>query len=48
VKRYFQAVEGFSNPEAIARKSEFPAILQFMGMGGGDPFYAIIAHRLPK
>ncbi|WP_254566528.1 class I SAM-dependent methyltransferase [Oscillatoria sp. HE19RPO] len=47
VKRYFQAVEGFSNPEAIARKSDLPSILQFMGMGGGDPFYAIIAHRLP-
>lgn len=47
VKRYFQAVEGFSNPEAIARKSDLPGILQFMGMGGGDPFYAIIAHRLP-
>lgn len=48
VKRYFKAVEGFSNPEAIARKSDLPSILQFMGMGGGDPFYAIIAHRLPK
>ncbi|MCT7982349.1 class I SAM-dependent methyltransferase [Laspinema sp. A4] len=48
VKRYFQAVEGFSNPEAIARKSDLPSILQFMGMGGGDPFYAIIAHRLPE
>ncbi|MCT7955685.1 class I SAM-dependent methyltransferase [Laspinema palackyanum] len=48
VKSYFQAVEGFSNPEAIARKSDLPSILQFMGMGGGDPFYAIIAHRLPE
>ena len=48
VKRYFKAVEGFSNPEAIARKSDLPSILQFMGMGGGDPFYAIIAHRLPE
>ncbi|MCT7979575.1 class I SAM-dependent methyltransferase [Laspinema olomoucense] len=47
VKSYFKAVEGFSNPEAIARKSDLPSILQFMGMGGGDPFYAIIAHRLP-
>ncbi len=48
VKRYFQAVEGFSNPEAIARKSDLPSILQFMGMGGGDPFYAIVAHRVPE
>ncbi|HEY9837612.1 MAG TPA: class I SAM-dependent methyltransferase [Vampirovibrionales bacterium] len=48
VKRYFQAVEGFSKPEAIARKSDLPSILQFMGMGGGDPFYAIMAHRLPE
>ncbi|MBO0350575.1 class I SAM-dependent methyltransferase [Phormidium pseudopriestleyi FRX01] len=48
VKRYFKAVEGFSNPEAMTRKSDLPSILQFMGMGGGDPFYAIIAHRLPE
>lgn len=48
VKRYFQAVEGFSHPEAVTRKSDLPSILQFMGMGGGDPFYAIIAHRLPE
>jgi SAM-dependent methyltransferase len=48
VKQYFQAVEGFSKPEVIARKSELPSILQLMGMGGGDPFYAIIAQRLQK
>ncbi|MCT7965200.1 class I SAM-dependent methyltransferase [Laspinema sp. D1] len=48
VKSYFKAVEGFSNPEAIARKSDLPSILQFMGMGGGDPFYAIMAERLPE
>ncbi|MCT7962358.1 class I SAM-dependent methyltransferase [Laspinema sp. D1] len=48
VKSYFKAVEGFSNPEAITRKSDLPSILQFMGMGGGDPFYAIMAERLPE
>ncbi len=46
VKRYFQAVPGFSQPEVIARASQIPAFLQMLGMGGGDPFYAVIATRV--
>jgi glyoxylate utilization-related uncharacterized protein len=45
VKRYFNAVEGFTQPEAIARQSDAPSFLQFLGVGGGDPFYAVIAYR---
>ena len=46
VKRYFQSVPGFSTPEVVEKKSEVPAILQMMGMGGADPFYAVIAERV--
>ncbi|MEO0456936.1 MAG: methyltransferase domain-containing protein [Cyanobacteria bacterium P01_A01_bin.114] len=46
VKRYFSSVRGFSTPEVIAKVSDVPAILQMMGIGGGDPFYAVIAERM--
>ncbi len=45
VKRYFEAVPGFGKPEVIARQSQAPAMLQWLGMSGGDPFYAIAARR---
>jgi SAM-dependent methyltransferase len=47
VKRYFAAIPGFSPPEVIARQSTVPSFLQMLGVGGGDPFYAVIAQRLP-
>ena len=46
VKSYFESVPGFGNIETIEQKSEAPAFLQMMGMGGGDPFYAVIAERM--
>jgi SAM-dependent methyltransferase len=46
VKSYFKAVPGFSEPEAIARVSSIPSILQMLGIPGGDPFYAVIARRV--
>lgn len=45
VKSYFTSVPGFSSPEVITRQSSAPNFLQWMGAGGGDPFYAVIAHR---
>jgi SAM-dependent methyltransferase len=45
VKRYFRSVPGFSEPEVIERRSQAPAILQMLGVAGGDPFYAVIATR---
>ncbi|PSP15787.1 MAG: SAM-dependent methyltransferase [Cyanobacteria bacterium QS_8_64_29] len=45
VKRYFRATGGFTEPEAIARQSQVPAVLQLLGVGGGDPFYAVLAER---
>lgn len=45
VKSYFNSVPGFSQPEVISRQSNAPAFMQMLGMGGGDPFYAVIASR---
>ncbi|MDJ0798079.1 MAG: class I SAM-dependent methyltransferase [Calothrix sp. MO_167.B12] len=45
VKGYFESVAGFSKPEIIARQSSVPNFLQLLGMGGGDPFYAVVAER---
>ncbi|MBD2180099.1 class I SAM-dependent methyltransferase [Aerosakkonema funiforme] len=45
VKSYFRSIPGFTEPEVISRVSAAPSILQWMGVGGGDPFYAVIAHK---
>lgn len=45
VKGYFRSVPEFEEPVAIARPSSVPAILQMMGVPGGDPFYAVMARR---
>jgi SAM-dependent methyltransferase len=45
VKNYFTAVPGFTTPEVIINQSTIPNFLQWFGAGGGDPFYAVIAHR---
>jgi len=45
VKNYFTSVPGFTTPEVIVRQSTMPYFLQLMGIGAGDPFYAVIAHR---
>lgn len=46
VKSYFNSVPGFSAPEAIVRVSQVPELLRWMGAGGGDPFYAVIAQKI--
>lgn len=48
VKQYFSSVPGFTVPEVIVNKSTAPNFLQWLGAGGGDPFYAVIAHRIPQ
>lgn len=45
VKSYFKSVSGFTLPEVVAHQSSIPSFLQVLGVGGGDPFYAAIAHR---
>lgn len=46
VKGYFNSVSGFSTPEAIVHVSQVPEIFRFIGAGGGDPFYAVIAQKV--
>ncbi len=46
VKGYFQSVPGFSLPEVISHTSNIPDIFRLLGIGGGDPFYAVIARKL--
>jgi SAM-dependent methyltransferase len=46
VKTYFKSVPGFSEPEVLVKQSQAPTFLQMLGMGGGDPFYAVIATRV--
>ncbi len=46
VKSYFQSVPGFGAPEAIVRVSQVPELLRWMGAGGGDPFYAVVAQKI--
>jgi SAM-dependent methyltransferase len=45
VKSYFQSVTGFSKPETVVIKSEFPSFLQMLGFGSADPFYAVYAYK---
>ncbi|MCW6035717.1 class I SAM-dependent methyltransferase [Spirulina subsalsa FACHB-351] len=45
VKAYLKAISGFNEPEVIIQRSELPSFLQMLGMGGQDPFYAVIAER---
>lgn len=45
VKSYFQSVPGFTSLEVIAHQKNAPNFLQWLGAGGGDPFYAVIARR---
>jgi len=45
VRRYFQSVPGFGEPEVVQQASSVPPVLQMLGLGGGDPFYAVLATR---
>lgn len=46
VESYFQSVPGFSQPEVISQIPNVPDIFRLIGMGGGDPFYAVIARKV--
>ncbi len=45
VKGYFKSVSGFSAPEVVSHISNTPDLLRMFGIGGGDPFYAVIARK---
>lgn len=52
VQHYFDGVRnvndipGFSKSEVVTHQSNTPSFLQMLGVGGGDPFYAVIAYRV--
>jgi SAM-dependent methyltransferase len=46
VESYFNSVPGFSVPEPIVQVSQAPDLLRWLGAGGGDPFYAVIASKV--
>jgi SAM-dependent methyltransferase len=45
VCHYFNSVPGFEKPQYIIERSSLPGFLQMMGLGGGDPFYGVMARR---
>jgi ubiquinone/menaquinone biosynthesis C-methylase UbiE len=45
VKEYFLGVPGFKEPEIITHVSPLSSFLQRLGIGGSDPFYALIAEK---
>jgi SAM-dependent methyltransferase len=45
VGQYFRTVPGFSPPEMIVQQPSTPILLQMLGMGAADPFYAVVAER---
>jgi SAM-dependent methyltransferase len=45
LKSYFQSTPGFCQPQIVATQPEIPAILQMLGIGGRDPFYAVFARK---
>ena len=48
VKGYFRSVAGFSEPEVIQRTSALPPVLQMLGIGSADPFYAVVSERMEQ
>lgn len=48
VQSYIRSVEGFSRPEVISNQASASPLLSWMGLGGGDPFFAVIGRRLPE
>jgi len=43
VKQYFRSVPGFGEPQAIIHRSDVSPLLQMLGIGASDPFYAVAA-----
>jgi SAM-dependent methyltransferase len=46
VQQYFESTPGFSQPEVTIKTADAPLVLQLLGLGGGDPFYAVSAVRI--
>ncbi len=46
VRKYFQSVDGFTDPEIVVHQPPLPGFLQMLGLAGADPFYAVMAHKI--
>ncbi|WP_299487075.1 methyltransferase domain-containing protein [Acaryochloris sp. IP29b_bin.137] len=46
VQSYFSAVKGMGPPQLIANDPPQSSLLSWMGLGGGDPFFAVVKQRL--
>lgn len=46
VRKYFQSVDGFSQPKVVVHQPPVPGLLQMLGLAGGDPFYAVMATKV--
>lgn len=47
VQSYISSVEGLSSPQIISNHSPQSTLLSWMGLGGGDPFFAVVSQRIP-
>ncbi len=45
VQRYFRSISGFTPPEVVTNTNQGFSVLQLLGMGSSDPFYAVLATR---
>lgn len=48
VTAYFEAVSGFTAPEVIVNKPEENALLALLNIAIQDPFFAVVAERVPE
>jgi SAM-dependent methyltransferase len=46
VRKYFQSVDGFTEPQVMVHQPTLPGFLQMLGLAGGDPFYAVVARKV--
>ena len=45
VQHYFRQTPGFDQPTVVAQRSDQPLLLQMLGLGHRDPFYAVYARK---
>ncbi|ANV87627.1 MULTISPECIES: class I SAM-dependent methyltransferase [unclassified Picosynechococcus] len=45
VQHYFQQTPGFAKPTVVTQRSDQPLLLQMLGLGHRDPFYAVSARK---
>lgn len=46
VQSYINSVEGLSSPQLIVNEPPQSSLLAWMGLGGSDPFFAVVSQRV--